>query len=169
MTRWKQSRVFSASHHACLITTVSVKTTRRIRQDFITFKLSFHHINFENFVRCCKYHGWQFTIIPYHICMEEVFTRRHKIINIVGPDRLSSGRNLSPGLFIWPPYIFPSCTYGYLGGILVSITDFWLKRKLFSENKALFKFCYYLIQFIDGADGSSHCPIETIAIWLSFL
>ena len=40
--------------------------------------------------------------------MEEVFTRRHKTINIAGPDRLSSGRNLSPGLFIWPPYIFPS-------------------------------------------------------------
>ena len=42
------------------------------------------------------------------IFMEEVFTRRHKTINIAGPDRLSSGRNLSPGLFIWSPYIFPS-------------------------------------------------------------
>ena len=31
--------------------------------------------------------------------MEEVFTRRHKTTNIVGPDRLSSGRKLSPGLF----------------------------------------------------------------------
>jgi len=30
----------------------------------------------------------------------EVFTRRHKTINIAGPDRLRSGRNLSPGLFI---------------------------------------------------------------------
>ena len=40
--------------------------------------------------------------------MEEVFTWRHKTTNIVGPDRLSSGRKLSPGLFIWSPYIFPS-------------------------------------------------------------
>ena len=41
--------------------------------------------------------------------MEKVFTRRHKTINIVGPDRPCSGRNLSPSLFIWSPYIFPSC------------------------------------------------------------
>ena len=69
--------------------------------------------------------------------MEEVFTRRHKTTNIAGPDRLRSGRKLSPGLFIWPPYIFPSCTYGYLGGILVSITDFQSRKRLYN-HKCLF-------------------------------
>ena len=34
-------------------------------------------------------------------CMEEVNTRRHKQINLAGPDRLSSGRNLSLGLFMY--------------------------------------------------------------------
>ena len=46
-----------------------------------------------------------FQVSPYNttnlvLPMEEVFARRHKKTNIAGPDRLCSGRNLSPGLFI---------------------------------------------------------------------
>ena len=38
-------------------------------------------------------------------------TRSHTITNLVGLDRLRSGRNLSPGLFIWPPCIISPWVY----------------------------------------------------------
>ena len=63
--------------------------------------------------------------------MEEVFTRKHKTINIVGPDRLSQGRNLSPCLFIWPPHIFPSWWNGWQEFRNTELM-FWLQSSLSS-------------------------------------
>ena len=42
-----------------------------------------------------------------HLLMNYVNTRTHKITNQAGPDRLSSGKNMNPSLFIWV-YLFKS-------------------------------------------------------------
>ena len=54
--------------------------------------------------------------------MDTLNTRTHKITNLPATDRLKSGRNLSPGLFIWV-YLYNSYMIENLVTLNVELGD----------------------------------------------